>query len=338
MVGVAQVLEEDLQNAVAAATRAPSVHNTQPWRFRIGDGRVDCFADFTRQLPVLDPTRRQLYVSCGAALHHLTTALRGAGYDSQVRVASGDEEVRVASAYESVPIATVLVSTGAPASVGDVAMAAAINERHTQREPFADRKVDHKTLTDLRHAAENQSAWLAILSSREDQITLAVLLSHADQAELSNPDYQRELHNWRRTEPSTDGIPSSAVPSEGGVRHSEVTVRDFNAGDPNASAPALDPDAPPPPDERPALVILGTDADGPSEWLHAGQALSALLLQATTQGLRASMLGQVIDLPATRSQLRSELRLIGEPQMVLRIGYGPVAPATPRRPLTEVLS
>ena len=63
-----------------------------------------------------------------------------------------------------------------------------------------------------------------------------------------------------------------------------------------------------------------------------------MLLQATTQGLRASMLGQVIDLPATRAQLRSELRLIGEPQMVLRIGYGPAAPATPRRPLTEILS
>jgi hypothetical protein len=217
-------------------------------------------------------------------------------------------------------------------------MAAAINERHTQREPFADRKVDHRALADLRHAAETEGAWLAILGSREDQITLAVLLSHADQAELSNPDYQRELHNWRRTEPSTDGIPSSALPAEGGVRHSEVTVRDFNAGDPATADSPLDPAAPPPPDERPALVILGTDADSPSQWIHAGQALSALLLQATTQGLRASMLGQVIDLPSTRAQLRTELRLIGEPQMVLRIGYGPVAPATPRRPLTEVLS
>ena len=45
-----------------------------------------CFADFSRQLPVLDPTRRQLYVSCGAALHHLTVALRAAGYDSAIEV------------------------------------------------------------------------------------------------------------------------------------------------------------------------------------------------------------------------------------------------------------
>ncbi len=328
--------QEVLQEAVAAATRAPSVHNTQPWRFRIVEDRIECFADFTRQLPVLDPTRRQLYVSCGAALNHLTVALRAAGYDSEVQLAADDDNPPPPG--EAGPVATVLTTPGAPATAGEVALAAAINERHTQREPFADRKVEHRTLAELRHTAEAQGAWLAILDSREDQITLAVLLSHADQAELSNPDYQRELHNWRRTEPSTDGIPTSALPADAGVRHSEVTVRDFTAGDQDAADAQADPNAPPPPDERPALVILGTDADTPTQWIHAGQALSALLLAATTQGLRASMLGQVIDLPATRAQLRTELRLIGEPQMVLRIGYGPAAPATPRRPLTEILS
>ena len=330
------VSQEVLQDAVAAATRAPSVHNTQPWRFRIGDDRIECFADFTRQLPVLDPTRRQLYVSCGAALHHLTVALRAAGYAGEVRLAADDDKPDAQG--EAGPVATVLVTQGPPASTGDVALAAAINERHTQREPFADRKVEHRTLAALREAAESEGAWLAILDSREDQITLAVLLSHADQAELANPDYQRELHNWRRTEPATDGIPTSALPAGGGVRHSEVIVRDFSAGDHDADGPTPGSAGTPPPDERPALVILGTDADLPTQWIHAGQALSAVLLSATTQGLRASMLGQVIDLPATRAQLRTELRLVGEPQMVLRIGYGPVASATPRRPLTEVLS
>jgi hypothetical protein len=326
------LLEQAVTEAVALATRAPSVHNTQPWRFRIDGGRVECFADFTRQLPVLDPTRRQLYLSCGAALHHLTVALRAAGYDTDIQLT--DDEP--AAAGEQAPVATVQVSVGKPASAGDVALAAAINERHTQREPFADRKVDHAALAGLRHTAETQGAWLAILNSREDQITLAVLLNHADQAELANPDYQRELHNWRRTEPATDGIPTSALP-EPAIRHSEVPVRDFTAGDPHPDQPAGTP-AGPPPDERPALLILGTDADSPTQWIHAGQALSALLLAATTQGLRASMLGQVIDLPETRAQLRTLLRLIGEPQMVLRIGYGPAAPATPRRPLTEILS
>jgi hypothetical protein len=337
MVDSQMALEQAVTEAVSLATRAPSVHNTQPWRFRIGGDRVECFADFSRQLPVLDPTRRQLYVSCGAALHHLTVALRAAGYASNVQLTPDEQHNATGETDQPAPIATVLVSLGPPASAGDVALAAAIDERHTQREPFADRHVEHAALAGLRQTAETEGAWLAILDSREDQITLAVLLNHADQAELANPDYQRELHNWRRTEPATDGIPTSALP-EPAIRHSEVPVRDFTAGDPHPADQAPPPTDSPPPDERPALLILGTDADSPTQWIHAGQALSALLLAATTQGLRASMLGQVIDLPATRAQLRTLLRLIGEPQMVLRIGYGPAAPATPRRPLTEILS
>ena len=332
MVGLREALEE----AVGAAARAPSVHNTQPWRFRVGADRVECFADVSRQLTVLDPTRRQLYVSCGAALHHLTVALRAAGYDSRVQLAADPDPEADLTGGPQVLIATVHVTAGPPASAGDVALAAAINERHTQREPFADRRVEHRSLAGLRRVVEAEGGWLAILDSREDQITLAVLLSHADQAELANPDYQRELHNWRRTEPAADGIPTSALP-EPGIRHSEVTVRDFTAGDPPPETVGEPAGHRPPPDERPALLILGTDTDSPSQWIHAGQALSALLLAATMQGLRASMLGQVIDLPTIRAQLRTMLRLIGEPQMVLRVGYGPPAPATPRRPLTEIL-
>jgi hypothetical protein len=94
MVITRESLEQAVAGAVELATRAPSVHNTQPWRFRVGSDRVECFADFSRQLPVLDPTRRQLYVSCGAALHHLTVALRAAGYASDVRLTPGEEERR----------------------------------------------------------------------------------------------------------------------------------------------------------------------------------------------------------------------------------------------------
>ncbi len=328
MTGSPQELKAAMTAAVTAATQAPSIHNTQPWRFLIDDNRIELFADFSRQLDVLDPTRRQLFISCGAVLHQLRVALRAAGYDSFVTTMPDDANDH---------LATVMVQAGDPATPQERALAAAIPGRHTQRAPFDGRKVAPKTLGELRYAAETEGAWLAILHEREDEITLAVLLSHADQAELTDPAYQEELHNWRRSEPAPDGIPDSAVQAIGAERHSEVTLRDFEVGERAAS------DASPVaagrsiPDERPALVVLGTDADTPSQWLSAGQALSALLLRATELGLRASMLGQVIDLPGTRSQLRTLLRLVGEPQMVLRIGYGPAAAPTPRRPVQEVL-
>ncbi len=321
-----------MEAAVATATLAPSVHNTQPWHFTLADDRIEMRADLARKLDVLDPTGRQLYVSCGAALHHLTLALRAEGIDSSVALLPDDSPDH---------LATIVVSEGAAPTAAEQALKAAVAERHTQREPFDGRRVDHETLALLRRAAEAEGAWLALLESREDQITLAVLQSHADQLEVDNPAYQAELQAWRRSEPSPDGIPGSAVPRVGNERHSEVVVRDFEAGAPESDAAitaAAEADHAALPDERPALVILGTDSDTPSQWLRAGQALSHLLLEATVLGLRASMLGQVIDLPGTRDQVRRLLRLVGEPQMVLRIGYGPLAPATPRRPLSEVVN
>jgi hypothetical protein len=190
-------------------------------------------------------------------------------------------------------------------------------------------------LEQLRTVAEIHGAWLALLERREDQITLAVLLSNADESESTDPEYKSELQHWLRTDSAFDGIPAGLLPARGAERHSEVPVRDYAAGE--TAAVVTDEALGAPPDERPALVILGTEADTREQWVAAGEALSQLLLTATTLDLRASMLGQVIDLPGTRQQLRMQLRLIGEPQMVLRIGYGPPALASPRRPMSEIV-
>jgi hypothetical protein len=260
-------------------------------------------------------------------------ALRGVGFDAQVVLAPD-----AGTGADTAHVATVLVRPGEAPNSDEIALSAAIASRHTQREPFADRPVDFPSLDGLRKAAESEGAWLAIVDDRDDQIMLTVLLSHADEAETSDPAYLSELNQWRRSEPgtgepATDGIPQTAIPEGAAGRHSNVPVRDFALGENPAAAPG----AAEVPDEKPALLILGTDDDSPAQWLRAGEALSALLLQATVLGLRASMLGQVIDLPGTRSQLRNLLRLVGEPQMVLRVGYGAMAAATPRRPVSEVL-
>ena len=74
---------ETLTAAAAAAGYAPSILNTQPWRWRLGPGRLELFAERARQLTVSDPQGRLLTISCGAALHHARTALAAAGWSAQ---------------------------------------------------------------------------------------------------------------------------------------------------------------------------------------------------------------------------------------------------------------
>src|SRR5215813_5388745 len=72
--------------AMAAVTAgfAPSIHNTQPWRWRLSADTLELWAARDRQLPMTDPAGRLLAISCGAALHHARVALAAEGWQVTV--------------------------------------------------------------------------------------------------------------------------------------------------------------------------------------------------------------------------------------------------------------
>jgi nitroreductase len=331
-----QPLPDALRLAVESATKAPSIHNTQPWLFHLSGsaeagaveaGAVDLFADRSRSLPALDPTGRQLETSCGVALLFLRVSLRASGFNADVTLLPD---------HDPDHFAHVAVVRGPEATADEQALASAIPRWRSQRSAFQARTVEPELLADFRRAAESEGAWLVVVHRRDDQIDLITLLSRADQEEARDPAYQEELRAWLRTEPSSDGVPVAAVPAHV-ERHSDVVVRDFNPG--RIGEQSSSPGAVPPVDEDPALVVLGTDGDGAGDHLVAGMALGRVLLHATAHEVSASLLGQVMDLPGPRAALRTALNLIGEPQTVLRMGYGDgtTEPVAGRRALDEVL-
>jgi hypothetical protein len=268
-----------------------------------------------------------LETSCGVALLFLRLSLRAAGFDADVTLLPDDDPDHLAH---------VAVVRGPEATAGEQALASAIPRWHSQRSAFQSRALEPGLLVDFRRAAESEGAWLVVVHRRDDQIDLITLLSRADQEEARDPAYQEELRAWLRTEPSSDGVPVAAAPAHV-ERHSDVVVRDFNPG--QIGETPTSPAAVPPVDEDPALVVLGTDGDGPGDHLVAGMALGRVLLHATAHGVSASLLGQVMDLPGPRAALRRALNLIGQPQTVLRMGYGngTTEPVAGRRTLDEVL-
>ena len=58
---------ETIYTALSLATRAPSVHNTQPWRFRVEQPAFELYSDPRRWIR-LDPKSREMLISCGADL------------------------------------------------------------------------------------------------------------------------------------------------------------------------------------------------------------------------------------------------------------------------------
>jgi nitroreductase len=323
----------DWNGVVAAATRAPSIHNTQPWRFTGSADRLEVHFDRDRVLPVVDPTHRQQMISCGVAVEFAAVALRASGRDVAVDVTPepGDPD----------HLATVRVVGERAAAEEDRAMAAALPERHTTRAPFLPREVPAELIDRLAADAAEYGVWTENVSREDAELVTVFLLDRAEEAEQRDPAYRAELEVWLRTDPdAVDGVPVDAIPGgDPAARPSNWRIRDFLVGQRSEQPPAVVPDdAPPPAVERPAVLLLGTMDDDRSAWVQAGRALGRVLLRLTAAGLAASPLTQALDWPATRTRLRMELSLVGHPQMLLRMGWPSApAPTTGRRPVSEVL-
>ncbi len=331
--GAPGVERVDWEQVVSAATRAPSIHNTQPWRFSASGDVLQLRTDPSRALPVLDPTGRQRVISCGVAVEFALVALRATGWEAGVDLLpdAGDPD----------HLATVRVTGEREPTDDESALAAAIEQRHTERAPFEARAVPGQLIDRLQREAGAFGVWVKPIDRSEEEVATVFLISRAEELEQGEPAYRAELERWLRTDPGApDGVPIGAVPSEDpATRPSNWLIRDFVVGSRTSTAPVpVDPDAPPPPVERPAVLLLGTMNDDRRAWLEAGRALGRLLLRITDAGLVASPLTQALDWPATRRQLTTRLSLVGHPQMLLRLGH-PATRGTPsgRRPVQEVL-
>lgn len=309
---------DQLQTAMEGASRAPSLHNTQPWHFSLdGEGALLVHADRRRQLSGQDMDGRELAISCGAAAAHARTALRGEGHAVRLTVRPDP--------YDPDLLARIQVTGAAWPSKEEQRRADALPLRRTDRTPFADEPLPQTLVAEMCAAAEQDGAWVRVLD-RDDEVELAVLLSAADAVQRLDPVVQEDLRRWTRDGIGMpDGVPADQHDRVG----SPVVLRDFG---PHLPHPDPDPHEPPHA-EHPVLLVIGTDGDTPADWVRAGVALSDLWLAATARGVVASPLSQVIEVPVTRARLGAALHVLGRPQVVLRAGWpqGIGSPPTGRR-------
>lgn len=269
--------------AVEDALRAPSVHNTQPWQWRILPDGVELHADWNRHLIATDPDRRDLVLSCGAALHHLEVALAGRGLAVQVR--------RMPDRADRGHLATVAARLGSH-DVADAAQFPAIGRWHTDRRQMSDRPVADDHLRSLAEHARRTGALLLPVADAAMCTRLTAALTNAAHRQEIPPMYVADLHGTG--------------------------------------------------DDASVLLVVATMHDDPLDWLHAGEATSAVLLAATALGLATTPLSQALEVEATRREIRQDVLQVPEhPQLIIRVGWPATTaaelPVTRRRTLRSVL-
>jgi hypothetical protein len=314
---------EQTAGLLETAIRAPSLHNTQPWRFRVMANVIELHSDPDRRLPVVDPDGREMRIACGAVLLNLRLAVQGHGIRPLVTMLPDPERPDL--------VATVRHGGRKPPTPALLQLLRAVPLRRTNRRPFSDAPVEPQDQYALKKAALDEGAWLHVVQDGRDRAMLQQLAVRAHRVQAADPAFTDELERWTAVSPDRrDGVPAGA----GGPQpepQDRWTVRDFTGGQALPRVPGKDFE------NDPLIAVLTSHLSGERAEIQVGLALQRVLLTATARGLAASFLSQVVEVPEFREELR---RLIGgslPPQAVLRIGRGWPIAATPRRAVTEVL-
>ncbi|MEU5046767.1 Acg family FMN-binding oxidoreductase [Streptomyces griseorubiginosus] len=310
-----------LEACLSAAVAAPSFFNSQPWRYRLDPDTVtlEVRAAPERSLRHADPVGRALHISVGASVFNLRVAALHFGWSPVVRLLPSPEDPGLlATMRMTAPVHRTTDTFRAD-------LYPAVWRRHSSRMPFSSRQVPPPVLAELAEAAHMEGALLTFPAPAETARMLRVV-SEAEQRNRADTDRGTESRRWLHPDGAgaTDiGLPRMTLGPQDA--REQIPMRDFTAQRHPERLPAQDFET------TPLIALLTTEHDRRTDWLRTGQALEHVLLVATAHGVRASLLHQPMEWPDLRTELNPVPEHTGHAQMLIRLGYGPEGPATPRR-------
>ncbi len=323
----ASILSDRAHYLIATAARAPSVHNTQPWRFRVTQTAIELYCDPRRRLQA-DPMGREMLVSCGAALFGLRLAVRSLGYQPVVELLPEPGRLR--------PLARVSLGAATPMTVAEREMVKALPHRHTHRGAFGPGPLPAGLLAGLQHDALAEGATLAIVEPGLAYERLSDIADAVSRRLRRDALARADAQQWTRNAASLarDGIPAHAFADTSRAARpgprGRLPGRDFDLG---RGFGLLDPEGPAPA----ATAVLLTSGDKRADWLRAGQGLHRLLLHAASRWVFASLHTELLEISSIRALVRDRLALPGAPQMLLQLGVADTTYPTGRRPPDELI-
>lgn len=315
---------DTITDALRLACRAPSLHNSQPWRWVITDDGVELHADPSRMIRSADATGREALISCGAVLDHFRVAMAAAGWDTAVR--------RLPDPADPRHIATIALGVATEVTEQQRARADAILSRRTDRLPLAAPPHWDRVAGSLGGSACRGPVQLHVVGA-DDRDRVAEAADLAEALRVDDSDYHTELDWWTAAFVTDEGIPRSAL-----VSAAESDRVDIGRPFPVTATPERRAEVA---EDQSGILVLCTDDEAGETVLRCGEALSAVLLDVAAAGLSSCTVSHITEVPQGRAVLATLVGAGAVPQVLVRVGRAPAfdadPPPTPRRPVHDIV-
>jgi len=312
-------MEEDFNEIIRYAIKAPSGHNTQPWFFRISGNGIEIHPDMRKRLPVVDPDDRELFISLGCAAENLCVAANAYGYDTVVRVSE-----KGIIYIQLKPDKYLIVNKE------DLEW---LSRRQTNRSVYNGKIIPEEEIELLR-AVPKGSGLNAYLFRRDtaEYRAIADLVARGNSMQMNDPAFKTELKSWMRfnqkhVDESPEGLSYKVFGAPNLPRFiSEHVIGSFlnaksqNKGDMKKIYSSSH------------FVLFTVQHNSGESWIALGQYLERFLLRLTAQGIAHAHCNQPCEVSGISKELSQSLSLVNEyPVILLRIGYGKRQAYSPRR-------
>lgn len=306
-----------LTDAIAVAGRAPSLHNSQPWRW-VGNGKaIQLFLHADRAPKYTDPTGRELVISCGAVLDHFQVAMAAAGWMTDIERLPNPNNLDHLASVGFAPMDFV--------AEGHRRRVQAILRRRTDRLPLREPHDWHAFLQHIIRDKNSEHVSVEVIAD-ESRPQLAEASQLARSFRLYESQYQAELLGWTSDVAVAEGIPAVALLSAAESERVDIR-RDFPTVDHPERRSEISTDF------AKVLVIATYDVTRDSV-LRCGERLSSVLLDATMAGLATCTLSHLTEVPESREIVAALTGGATIPQVLVRVGAAPssgvAGPPTPR--------
>ncbi|MDN5215922.1 nitroreductase family protein [Fulvivirgaceae bacterium BMA12] len=320
-------MQDFIEKLIEYAAKAPSGHNTQPWKFAYYKNIVKIFPDYSRSLPVVDEDNHALFISLGCAVENLIVAAGHFGYLAKVDYFPS---------YENNECIRVKLEEGTIDP--DNRLFEAIDKRQSTRSQYNGRNIPAEDVSALLSTLHYEGVKSLIFNKKQEIIPLIEFVRQGSSKQFSNKTFKNELLSWVRfnakaAEATCDGLRSAtmgspAVPSWLGKL---IITLLTPSGEAKRAEKLIKSAA--------ALMIFIAEADDKRNWINLGRTFERVALTATALGIKHSHL----NMPCEEVEIRNKLaRYLGlsnkqQPLLLIRLGYADFMPYSFRRPLNRII-